>query len=82
MKSFIDCENVDMHELSVFISEIPLHERLLLETKGNLVYSGTFKEKYTKSSVDGIFIQLDEKSGLSIWCPLQHIKSLRLIFVE
>lgn len=81
MKAEILNDNsVTADELIDFVSDISKNERVLLDTKGNLVYSGTFTSILESENVRGVLIKLDQKTGLSIWCPLDHIQRIRRVF--
>jgi hypothetical protein len=67
-------------EIQAFFGDCTRDERLLLDTKGNLVYSGLFIETLEVDGEAGMLLRLDEKSGLSVWCPHRHIGRVSKVF--
>jgi hypothetical protein len=47
--------------------------RIILRTRHNGIYTGVLKPKDSTQLKDGIFVELDSKTGLSLWCPNEQI---------
>jgi hypothetical protein len=53
--------------------------RVVLTTGSELAFCGTARELLVVDSCSGLLLETDAKHGLCIWCPLDHIKRVRVI---
>jgi hypothetical protein len=73
-------QKMTLEEVAELVNDCAPGERLLLNTRGNLVYSGTFTKKIEVDGEEGLLLKLDAKSGLSIWCPMKYVGRLQRVF--
>ena len=52
------------------------NRRIVLSTKDNLLYTGIVSKTESILQEKGIFIELDSRSGLKLWCPEKNIASV------
>ena len=58
---------------------VNVNERVVLTTKNEVCYAGVATSLLTVAEKKGIMVQLDARSGLSVWCPEDFIKELLII---
>jgi len=56
-----------------------LNERVVLTTKSEVCYAGIARAVLTITDTKGLLVQLDERSGLSVWCPETFIKEVLVV---
>ena len=59
--------------------DIPVDTRVVLEVKGNLLFSGISRGRQTVSSRCGIVVETDPATGLSVFCPEESIQEITII---
>ena len=52
------------------------NERVILECIGNLVFAGTYRGIQIVNGIEGILVETDNKSRISIWCPKEGVIKL------
>jgi hypothetical protein len=53
--------------------------RVVLTTMSELSFCGTARKLLTLDSCSGLLLETDARHGLCIWCPLDHVKRIRVI---
>lgn len=59
--------------------EKSLDERVVLTTKSEVCWAGRVTDLMTVRGTRGVMVRLDERSGLSVWCPEEFIKELLVV---
>ncbi len=59
--------------------DIPSNKRVVLEVKGNLLFSGISKGLETVSGRRGIVVETDQATGLAVFCPEESIQEITVI---
>jgi len=59
--------------------DIPANARVVLEVKGNLLFSGVSKGLQTVSGRPGIVVETDPTTGLSVFCPGESIQEITIV---
>jgi len=56
-----------------------LNERIVLTTKSEVCWAGLVTDVLTVRGNRGVLVQLDERSGLSVFCPEAFIKEILVV---
>ncbi len=53
--------------------------RLVLRTSTAINFCGLAKEIHSVNGREGLLLETDSSSGISIWCPISEIESITVI---
>ncbi|RMG44073.1 MAG: hypothetical protein D6723_19760 [Acidobacteria bacterium] len=56
-----------------------LGHRIVLRCRGELSFCGIARNILDINHRRGLLVETDSKSGFSVWCPLDYIKSVTII---
>ncbi len=56
-----------------------VHKRIVLTCDSNVSYAGVVRQCLPVEGKPGLLLMLDERSGFSIWCPLDFIKKILVV---
>lgn len=56
-----------------------LNKRVVLTCQSNVSYAGVIHDILEIHGKSGILLELDVKSGFSVWCPLDFVKSVIIV---
>jgi len=56
-----------------------IDERVVVTTKNELCYAGVPSSELIVNNKKGLLVTIDQKSGFSIWCPVDFIKDVLVI---
>jgi hypothetical protein len=59
--------------------DIPVDKRVVLEIKGNLLFSGIARGLQTVNGRPGIVVETDPATGLAVFCPEESIQEITII---
>jgi hypothetical protein len=59
--------------------DIPVDKRVVLEIKGNLLFSGIARGAQTVNGRRGIVVETDPTIGLAVFCPEESIQEITII---
>ena len=56
-----------------------INDRVILETKGNVVFAGMYVQNLTINQNEGPVIMTDPRAQLHVWCPFESIQRLEVV---
>lgn len=59
--------------------DIPVDVRVVLEVRGNLLFSGIARGSQTVNGRCGIVVETDPGTGLSVFCPAESVQEITVI---
>jgi len=54
-------------------------KRVVLTCESNVAYAGVVRGALSYEGVEGLMVCLNQRSGFSVWCPIDYIKKLTII---